>query len=348
MALALILLSVPLFLMLAPNSGLAQGNASAPFPAVSPQPRPILRVRSRSIVMGVRGLDTVEFERTDPDYAGLETLEQFVATDADLVSFAGRDKTRLVPIDSGSLVRLNEKEEADERAAGREIAGTILGNVALFENDSLQRYVNRIGRWVALRSDRPGLAWRFGVLDTEAINAFAVPGGWVFVTHGLIRKVSSESELAGVIGHEIAHVVSRDHFRLLQILGAIKRIGGGLQKASKGSEALQHATGKMFGNATRVMTMALDQQAELTADRIGMLLATDSGYEPFGLTRVLRLIEKEKQDSPKLALLSRTHPTPQKRVQSLDECATTRILSRANHPSRAREWKRSKRSQPKS
>ena len=80
----------------------------------------------------------------------------------------------------------------------------------------MQQYVNRVGRWVALQSDRPDLKWTFGVIQTDDINAFAAPGGYVFVTRGLYAKLKDETELAGVLGHEIAHVQQKHHLKVVQ------------------------------------------------------------------------------------------------------------------------------------
>src|SRR5205085_12030610 len=81
---------------------------------------------------------------------------------------------------------------------------------------SLQRYVNRVGRWVALHSDRPDLPWTFSVIDTETINAFAMPGGSVIVSSGLLKRLNSESELAGVLAHAIAPVVKTHQPKAIQ------------------------------------------------------------------------------------------------------------------------------------
>jgi len=93
------------------------------------------------------------------------------------------------------------KEE--EIALGREIAGNLLGAAPLVKDAALQKYVNSVGRWVASQSERPDLPWRFGVIESEDLNAFAAPGGYIMLTKGLYRKLNNEAQLAGVLGHEI-------------------------------------------------------------------------------------------------------------------------------------------------
>jgi beta-barrel assembly-enhancing protease len=113
---------------------------------------------------------------------------------------------------------------------GRQISGNMLGAVPLVRDDKLQNYVNLVGNWVALQSGRSDITWRFGVLDTEDINAFAAPGGYIFVTKGLYRRLNNEAELAGVLGHEIAHVTRKHHLKVLKQSSLIGALG---QAASK-------------------------------------------------------------------------------------------------------------------
>ena len=107
-------------------------------------------------------------------------------------------------------------DENDEIAVGREVAGRTLGAAPLVADAALQSYVNRVGRWVASQTERPDLPWHFGVIDSPAINAFAAPGGTVLVTRGLYEILDSEAQLAGVLGHEIGHIVRRHHITVMQ------------------------------------------------------------------------------------------------------------------------------------
>ena len=100
-------------------------------------------------------------------------------------------------------------------ALGPEIAGRILGARPLWSDEDAQRRVNLVGRWVAVQTSRPGLPWTFGVIDTPEVNAFAAPGGFILITRGLYELLSSDSELAAVLGHEISHCVQRDHYNVI-------------------------------------------------------------------------------------------------------------------------------------
>lgn len=214
---------------------------------------------------------------------------------------------------------VTEKSEVDEQAIGHEWAAMLTGAAPLVANEKLQRYVNRVGRWVALQSERPNLPWRFGVLDSPNVNAFATPGGYVFVTQGLVSKLNSEAELAGVLGHEIAHVVRKHHLSAIRKtsgigLGADLLVKFGLSKTEHAD-----ASSKLLSGAKEVMLRGLDKSDEYEADRMGAVLATRAGYDPYGLPAVLQAIEAISADDSSVALLFDTHPAPGARLDALSE-----------------------------
>jgi predicted Zn-dependent protease len=203
--------------------------------------------------------------------------------------------------------------EADEIKIGRNIAGNLLGAAPLVKNAALQAYVNRVGRWVASHSERPELKWTFGVIDSNDVNAFAAPGGYVFITRGLYRLLHDESELAGVLGHEVAHVVKKHHLKLLQKSQAID-VGSTLLKKQIGDEKIAKT---LIGSGAEILARGLDKDAEFEADRMGVVLAARAGYEPFGLPAVLQEISAASADSSSVALLFKTHPHPDERLARL-------------------------------
>ena len=205
--------------------------------------------------------------------------------------------------------------EADEIKIGRQIAGNLLGAAPLVNNPALQGYVNRVGRWVASTSERPDLKWTFGVIESNDVNAFAAPGGYVFLTRGLYRLLRDESELAGVLGHEIAHVVKKHHLKLLQKSQAIG-VGSNLLKKQIGDEKVAKT---LIGSGAEILARGLDKDAEFEADRMGVVLAARAGYEPFGLPAVLQEISAASTDSSSVALLFKTHPHPDERLARLGD-----------------------------
>jgi predicted Zn-dependent protease len=209
----------------------------------------------------------------------------------------------------------------DEIQLGQQLAGNLLGAAPLVKDDNLQRYVNKVGRWVALQSDRPNLPWHFGVIDSTDINAFAAPGGFVFVTKGLYQQLNNEAELAGVLGHEISHVVNKDQLNILQ---KSKLIGLGAQalgKQIKGSDAAQ----QLIGSGAEIMSRALDKDAEFAADRMGVVLAARAGYDAYGLPAVLQQIGHAAPNDSRVALLFKTHPAPDVRFDMLGDAIGNRF-----------------------
>ncbi|MFM8558334.1 MAG: M48 family metalloprotease, partial [bacterium] len=110
------------------------------------------------------------------------------------------------------LSLLTPEQEAD---IGREGYAAVVAEYGAYDDAALTAYVDSVGQRVARASDLPGLKWRFTVLDDPAVNAFAMPGGYIYVTRGLLAHMGSEAQLAGVLGHEIAHVTARHSARQL-------------------------------------------------------------------------------------------------------------------------------------
>ena len=208
---------------------------------------------------------------------------------------------------------LGGTSEQKEISIGRQIAGNILGASPLVQDDQLQQYVNRVGRWVASQSERPDLNWHFGVIASNDINAFAAPGGYVFVTQGLYRQLTSEAELAGVLGHEIGHVIRKHHLKILQQSQLID-LGGKLLSKQVGDNANVQ---KLIGSGAEIAARTLDKNAEFEADRIAVVLAGRAGYDPFGLVSVLQDIAQVSKDEGSVALLFKTHPHPNERLDQL-------------------------------
>jgi predicted Zn-dependent protease len=203
---------------------------------------------------------------------------------------------------------------------GREVAGRTLGAAPLVPDPELQAYVNRVGRWIAMQTERPDLPWHFGVLDTASVNAFAAPGGYVLITRGLYDMLASESQLAGVLGHEIGHIVQRHHVKVMQQSAAVSAGARAAQRADRGV-----LVNNLIGTGAEVMARGLDKSAEFEADRIGIVLAARAGYDPYGLVEVLHLLAARSANDSSLALLFKTHPAPGERLTQLGDALAPRV-----------------------
>lgn len=206
--------------------------------------------------------------------------------------------------------------EPEEIALGRGVTETLLGARPLVDDPELQRYVNAVGAWVAAQSERPGLPWRFGVTDSDHVNAFAAPGGPVLVTRGMMNALTSEAELAGVLGHEIAHVTRKHHLEALRKGALMNLLGGAAAAGASGSRSEALVTA-LAGPTRELYARGLDKSDEFDADRAGVVLAARAGYDPFGLPAALQTLAKVKADDPYLALLFKTHPNPGERLDRL-------------------------------
>lgn len=237
---------------------------------------------------------------------------------------AATEKTTATTETKDSTPAFNWKNPSNEEEVklGREITGNLLGASALVKDEALQKYVNQVGRWVASQSERPELPWRFGVVESEAINAFAAPGGYIVITKGLYRKLQNEAQLAGVLAHEIAHVVKKHHLKVIQ-KQQLLNIGAGMlnDKVGKGNQTLD----KVIGNGAEIMARGLDKNAEYEADRDGVTLATRAGYDAYGLAEVLQSIAATSTNEGSLTLLYKTHPHPDERLAKLGDAIGSRL-----------------------
>jgi predicted Zn-dependent protease len=213
---------------------------------------------------------------------------------------------------------LGDISEPQEIQMGQAIAEGLLGAAPLDANAAEENYVASVGRWLAVFSGRPDLPWHFGILETETVGAFATPGGNIFITRGLITRIHTESELAGVLGHEMAHVVQKHHLAdikkrstqgLLINLAELKG-GGGL----KGEAARAFARVGLEG-----YVRGLSREDELEADAIGVVIAARAGYEPYGLPSVLQTLATVPSTSADMALFLKTHPSPSDRLAALEQ-----------------------------
>jgi beta-barrel assembly-enhancing protease len=227
--------------------------------------------------------------------------------------------------------------EAEEINMGEGIAAMILGASPLHEDKNLQRYVNRVGSWVASQSSRADLPWAFGVIDTPTVNAFALPGGKVFVSIGLLKRLNNEAELAGVLAHEVAHVMQKHQVKAIQSARTSGALQGVAQSAASEriarTGAGQNALTSSLSNAAAgeaiefvkngAFLRPLDKALEYEADRIGAVLAARAGYDPYGLVSAIQILSNMKSDDSGVSLMMSTHPTPNDRLTELEKFAAT-------------------------
>ncbi len=237
-----------------------------------------------------------------------------------------------------SVGNLREVKEPEEIQIGDGMAETLLGASPLLDDPELQKYVNEIGMWVALQSERPNLPWHFGVNSSDHINAFAAPGGYIIVTKGMMKQLRNEAELAGVLGHEISHVTRKHHLNALRKSALVNLIGEGVSAAAADSKHAELVK-QLAGPTKELYARGLDKGDEFEADRIGVVLAARAGYDPYGLPAVLTTLATADPKDSFLSLLYKTHPLPQARLDKLAPgLATLDAIKASQNASRFQQY----------
>ena len=204
----------------------------------------------------------------------------------------------------------------EEIEIGGNLISGLLGAAALVDDAELQRYVNDVGFWVASQSRRKELPWRFGVIKSDGINAFAAPGGYIIVTLGLYSLLENEAQLAAVLAHEIGHVVRKHHLKALQ--KTMKREFWSdltVKAVSDGKD--RESMRKLINAGVQLYTTGLDREYEYDADLRGVVLSARAGYDPFALLDVLTTIDSINPESKELTVMMNTHPPTSDRLERL-------------------------------
>ncbi len=213
---------------------------------------------------------------------------------------------------SGAKSVLQSSQEMDyksERAIGERLAVEGLRRYGMpVQSQVLQSYVNLVGTSVAMNSPRPNIPYRFVVVDSPIQNAFACPGGIIFVTSGLVKIMRSEAQLAGILSHEIGHVAHRHALKSIQRAQFFSGVGQITAATMKGDKGAQFES--MIGDLQNVLfDKGLDQNMEYEADATALETAYRTGYNPAGLTEVLQALRQIEASTPnKQGSWFSTHP----------------------------------------
>lgn len=209
-----------------------------------------------------------------------------------------------------------EADTVAEIRFGETVAARILGRESLSKDRELNRYVSLIGTALALHATRPDLQFHFAVMESPEVNAYSAPGGFVFITRGAIEASTSESELAAILAHEIAHISERHIVKALHIRGEEK---GDLSAISRligaSSDTARAAFSQTVDKALElILDTGYEMEQELDCDRIATLLLVQTGYDPQALQRFLQRNQGTASDG---AHKMKTHPASQRRNDAL-------------------------------
>ena len=205
--------------------------------------------------------------------------------------------------------------ESEEIAMGREADGPITESLGLYDSEALQSMVRNLGNEMASRSERPQLPWSFKLVDDPMVNAFALPGGFIFITRGIMAALNSEAELAGVIGHEIGHVTAR-HSASRMSSQQLQQIGLGVgsilsENVASAAEVLSVGLG--------LLNMRYSRGDESQSDELGVRYMTRAGYDPNALVGVFQTLALAGGGGGSTPEWASTHPDPVNREEDIRE-----------------------------
>ena len=208
--------------------------------------------------------------------------------------------------------------EAQEIQMGRQADSAVVMSIGLYADPLWQRYIQQFGARLAATSERPSLPWTFRVVDDPAVNAFAIPGGFVYVTRGLLAHLTSEAELASVVGHEIGHVTAR---HTAAAMSQQQLIGLGLAVGILASSQVAKYAGTA-NQALGILYLKFSRDDESQADRLGLRYMRRANYDPREMPEVFRMLDRlsaaEGAGGGRLPTWLATHPSPANRVAAIN------------------------------
>ncbi len=204
--------------------------------------------------------------------------------------------------------------ESQEIQMGRESDGQIVSTMGLYDDPAVQKYVERIGLRLAAVCERPNLPWTFRVIDDPVVNAFALPGGFIYVTRGILTHLNNEAELAGVMGHEVGHVTAQHSVNRISTQ-QLTQLGLGVGMILK-PDLAQY--GQLIGQGLGLLFLKFSRDDESQADALGVRYTFRAGDDPRQLIGVMAMLDNvTKASGSSTPEWLSTHPAPVNRIQDL-------------------------------
>jgi predicted Zn-dependent protease len=242
---------------------------------------------------------------------------------------ASADRAQLGQIGKigGAVKKANDVRElqvtdAEEQQLGQAVSTKIRTRYGVVQDPAVHRYVALVGTTLAQAGSRPSLPWTFIVLDTDGVNAFAAPGGYVHITRGALALIRTEAELAGVLGHEIVHVTEKHTVKSIQKSKAVQM--GASETLSSSPALLEKAVTATYDN---IVEKGFGRDEENESDEKGVELANKVGYAPNGLSGFLTRLKERNKDSTEKRGLFASHPEMQARLDNIQKEITAKKLA---------------------
>jgi predicted Zn-dependent protease len=212
------------------------------------------------------------------------------------------------------LALVSESQEID---MGKQGAADVAQSIGLYADNGVQAYMSRLGLTLAARTERPNLPWEYHVVDDPAVNAFALPGGFIFVTRGLLTHITNEAELATILGHESGHVAARHSVQQIS-RAQVAQLGLGLGSIlSSGIRKYSGAAGAGLG----LLFLKFSRDDETQADQLGFRYALADGYDVRQMVPVFQMLAQQEKMSGagRLPEWQATHPDPGNRIKATEQ-----------------------------
>lgn len=184
-------------------------------------------------------------------------------------------------------------------------------------NENLQHYIDSIGQKIARISHRPDWEYHFIAVEDESVNALALPGGYVFITKGILKKLTTEAHLSSILAHEVAHAIARDSAAAIS-----REIGTGILLAAAASQETNPDVLKAANLTTQILNLQYSREDEQEADLAGLDYMVKAGYDPNGVIETMKMLQSQKDARP-IEFLS-THPSPRNRIAYLTQEVQTK------------------------
>jgi len=247
----------------------------------------------------------------------------FCITASSLLIFAGCVRN---PVTGGRQLALIS--ESQEIAIGEASHPEVLAEFGAVDNQALQEYVSRIGTGIAKISHRPDLPWHFTVVDTDVVNAFAVPGGYIYLTRGILAQMNNEAEMASVLGHEIGHVTARHS---VTQLSQQQLMGLGLTLGSVFSPTFRNLSG-LAETGLSVLMLKYSRDHERQSDQLGVQYMAQAGYDPEQMSKFFQVFVAMREESGSaIPNWLSSHPAPPDRIEATVAAAA---LEKSQNPQR--------------
>ncbi|NOY79280.1 MAG: M48 family metalloprotease [Calditrichaeota bacterium] len=233
-----------------------------------------------------------------------------------LISFAWIVSCAVNPVTGKKELML--MSESQEIQLGKQSDQSVIQTYGLYKDPKLETYIESLGQKLARLSDRPKLAFHFRLLDSPVVNAFAIPGGYVYITRGILAYLNNEAELAGVLGHEIGHIAAR-HSAKQYSQSQLVQLGFGL--AYTFSEEFRKYAG-LTNLGVNMLFLKFSRDNERQADQLGVKYSSEAGYNALEMADFFKTLDRM-QPSGQQALPDwfTTHPNPKERIQNVRKLA---------------------------